>query len=90
MCIRIIIRELAKYDYTCTLMTLEEIQRTHSNSSTPSTELLLCPMTLSPPAPSPSPEGSSGSLPVEPHWSTAAAAGHQALSSWTPADRKSV
>ena len=75
---------------TLVVMTLEEILWTHSNSSTPSPELLLCPLTLSPPAPSLSAEGSSGSLPVEPHWSTAAAAVHQAPSSWTPADRKSV
>ena len=55
----------------------------------PSPELLLCPLTLSPPAPSLSAEGSSGSQPVEPHWSAAAAAVHQAPFSWTPAGRKS-
>ena len=61
---------------TLVVMTLKEIVRTHSNSSTPSPELLLCPLTISPSAPSLSAEDSSGSLPVEPHW--------------TPADRKSV
>ena len=53
-------------------------------------ELLLCPLTLGPPALSPSSEGFSGSPSVKLYWFPAAALASQPPSCWPPVHRKTI